>query len=143
MPSTQPAWLLRENPYGAEGGSMPRLIMFAVIALSLLAAAPLAAQDGAYRIDIGASEQHGGSLRFEPRVAGPPGKLVRYEMNARSHSPGAGANSSRSGSVRLDDSGKAQLPANAVKLAPAEQYEMSVKLFEGNRLVAEESTQRP
>ena len=94
--------------------------------------------DAPYRVDIATSEGRDGSLRIEPRVSGPAGKTVRYEVEIDRGSRGAKANSSQSGSVRLDDAGMAQISSNAVKLNPGERYEMKVRLFEGDRLVAEQ-----
>jgi hypothetical protein len=99
--------------------------------------------DSPYRVDIGTSRDHDGSVKVEPRITGPAGKTVRYEVDVHSESRGASANSSHSGSVRLDDSGNAQLSSNAVTLNSREQYAMTVKLFDGNRLVAEQSARVP
>ncbi|TAK81936.1 MAG: hypothetical protein EPO20_22940 [Betaproteobacteria bacterium] len=100
--------------------------------------------DSQYRVDIGISQDHDGSVKVKPRIAGPAGKTVRYEVDVRSESRGAAsANSSQSGSVRLDDSGNAQLSSNAVTLSPREKYEMTVRLFDGNRLLAEQSARVP
>lgn len=99
--------------------------------------------DSPYRVDIGTSRDHDGSVKVEPSITGPAGKTVRYEVDVHSESRGASANSSHSGSVRLDDSGNAQLSSNAVTLNSREQYAMTVKLFDGNRLVAEQSARVP
>jgi hypothetical protein len=99
--------------------------------------------DSPYRVDIGTSRDHDGSVKVEPRITGPAGKTVRYEVAVRSESRGASANSSQSGSVRLDDSGNAHLSSNAVTLSPREKYEMTVRLFDGNRLLAEQSARVP
>lgn len=111
-------------------------------ALLLLIGTTLQA-DSAYRIDIGSSEERDGSVRIEPRIAGPAGSIVRYEVDVRRENRGGSANSSQSGSVRLDGAGNARLSSNAVKLGRGEQYEMQVRLFDGSRLVAEQSARRP
>ena len=111
--------------------------------LLLLFTATAVYAESPYRVDIGTTEQRDGSVRVEPRVTGPAGKSVRYEVEVRRGSQGAKANSSQSGSVRLDDAGKAQLSSNAVRLSRGEQYEMNVRLFESGRLVAEQSARRP
>lgn len=116
--------------------------MRAIVSVILLMAGTALA-DSAYRVDIGTAEERDGSVQIEPRVTGPAGKSVRYEVEVRRGSQGAKANSSQSGSVRIDDSGKAQLSSNAIRLSRGEQYEMNVRLFEGGQLVAEQSTRRP
>lgn len=101
--------------------------------------------DSPYLVDIGTSRDHDGSVKVKPRITSPAGKTVHYEVDVHSESRGASANSSsHSGSVRLDDSGNAQLSSNAITLSSREQYAMTVRLFDGNnRLVAEQSARVP
>lgn len=101
------------------------------------------ARDEPYRVDIATSEGRDGSLRIEPRVSGPAGRTVHYEVDVDRGSRGAKASSSQSGSVRLSDAGMAQISSNSVKLNSGEQYEMKVRIFEGERLVAEQAARRP
>lgn len=109
-----------------------------VFALAL----PVMAADSAYRVDIGTSTQDGG-LRIQPHVFGPAGKALRYEMNVRRAAGAGKANISQSGTVRLDSDGKGALSSSAVTLAPGERYDMTVRLFDGSRLVAEQTASRP
>jgi hypothetical protein len=113
-----------------------------LVALLLLIFSTAAAADSAYRVDIGTSKRDDG-LRIEPRVTGPAGKTVRYEVDVRRGSEAASSNSSQSGSVRLDDAGRAQISSNTIRLNPREEYDMTVRLFDGNRLVAEQSARHP
>jgi hypothetical protein len=109
----------------------------------LLVGATAVHAEAPYRIDIGISEERDGRLKIEPRLSGPAGNTVRYDVDVQRSGGRSKANSGQSGSVRLDDAGKAQLSSNAVKLAPGEQYEMKVRIFEDGRLVAEQSARRP
>jgi thin aggregative fimbriae synthesis protein len=111
--------------------------------LTLLAFVPaLALADTAYRLDIGA-EVHGNNLKVEPTVVGPAEKALRYEMKVRREGQGGSSNSSQSGTVKLDADGRGQLASNSVNVSPSDRYEITVRLFDGGRVVAEQSAQYP
>ncbi len=111
-------------------------------AMALSLASPLRAADSPYRVDINASTQDG-SLRVQPHVYGPAGKALRYEVDVHRAAGAGKADISQSGTVQLDNDGKAALSSNAVTLGPGERYDMTVKLFDGDRLVAKQSASRP
>ena len=109
----------------------------------LLAFVPVMAfADKAYRLDLGA-EVHGNNLKVEPTVVGPADKSLRYEMKVRREGQGKSSNSSQSGTVRLDAQGHGQLASNSVNVSPSDRYEITVRLFEGNQVVAEQSARYP
>lgn len=111
------------------------LVFLVTIALPLRA-------DPAYQLDLG-TQLRDRSLKVEPSVTGPAGKRVRYEISVV-RDAGAGASSSRqAGGARLDEKGYARLASTSVSVQPGEEYAVTVKLFEGDRLVAEESLRRP
>jgi hypothetical protein len=95
-----------------------------------------------YRLDLGTS-MRGSTLRVEPRVSGPAGSVLRYELEVRRHGRGKSADSSQAGTVRLDDQGKGQLATNAVNVAPGDSYEVEARLFDKGRLVAQQSARHP
>jgi len=97
--------------------------------------------DSAYRLDPGA-ELGNGNLKVEPRVTGPAGKTVRYEITVRREGKSGSSNSSQSGRARLD-SGETKLASTSVSVQPGEHYEVIVKLYEGERLVAQQSVAHP
>jgi hypothetical protein len=110
------------------------------LALAVLA---LAAQAGAgYSVDPGASLD-GRTLRVAPRVSGPPGEQLRYEIEVRRAGSGNSADNQQSGTVKLDREGRAQLAYTSVSVQPGESFSVKVKLFEGQRLVAERSVTGP
>ena len=112
----------------------------ALLAL-LFVAAPLFA-GAAYHVDLGASLDHG-SLKVQPVVSGPAGKVLRYEMTVRRES-GAGASSSnQSGSVTLGGDGSAQLGSSSVSVSPGQRYRVSVRLLDHGERVAEDSASFP
>ncbi len=98
--------------------------------------------DAAYRLDMGASVR-GGNLHVEPRVTGPAGTALRYEMHVTRQGGAGRSNSRQAGSVRLDESGRARLASNDMSVGPHDAYRIEVKLYEGGRLVAEESVRHP
>lgn len=111
--------------------------------LAVLALFPAAAfADAAYRLDMGTSV-HGGSLKVEPTVTGPANKTMRYEMQVRREGSGGSSNSSQSGTVRLDDSGEGRLASSSVSVSPSDRYVVTVKLYDGPELVAQQSAKYP
>lgn len=111
-----------------------------LIALAFLPIAAMA--DNPYRLDIGA-EVHGNNLTVEPTVRGPADKSLHYEMKVRREGEGRSSNSSQSGTVKLDGQGRGQLASTSVSVSPADRYEVIVRLFDANQMVAEESARVP
>ena len=95
-----------------------------------------------YRLEAGV-EVRGSSLKVEPVASGPAGETVRYEIDVRRHGGGGSSNSSQSGSARFDESGRAKLASTSVNLSPQQRYEVDIKLFEGQRVVAREHVSHP
>jgi len=110
------------------------------IALAFLPISALA--DNPYQLDIGA-EVHGNNLTVEPSVLGPADKSLRYEMKVRRESAGGSSNSSQSGTVRLDRQGRGQLASTSVSVSPSDHYEVIVRLFDANKMVAEQTARVP
>lgn len=100
------------------------------------------AQDAAYRLDLGLS-MVAGTLRVEPVLAGPGGKTLRYEISIRREGKGASSTTSQAGTVRLDGAGKAQFAYNSLSVNPGDRYSITVKVYDGNRLVASEQAVEP
>lgn len=84
-----------------------------------------------------------GTLRVEPTLAGPGGKTLRYEMSIRREGKGAAAATSQAGTVHLDGAGKGQFAYNSLSYSPGDRYVISVKVYEGERLVASEQAVEP
>jgi hypothetical protein len=98
--------------------------------------------DSPYQLDIGA-EVHGNNLTVEPTVLGPADKSLRYEMKVRREGSGRSSNSSQSGTVKLDPQGRGQLASTSVSVSPSDHYEVIVRLFDANQMVAEQSARVP
>jgi len=100
------------------------------------------AADSAYQLDLGASRQ-GDSLKVEPRVSGPAGKELEYKMDVRREGQGKSSNSSQRGTVKLDESGHGRLSSSSVNVSSNDRYEVTVRLMDNGRVVAEKSQQHP
>ena len=112
------------------------------LAIVCLVCASALAQDPAYRLDLGIS-MVSGTLRVEPVVAGPGGKTLRYEMSIRREGKGGTSATSQAGSVRLDGAGKGQFAYNSLSVNPGDRYAITLKLYDGDRLVASEQAVEP
>jgi len=98
--------------------------------------------DDAYRLDVGASVEDG-SLKVAPKVAGPAGAALRYEIRTTREGAAGTSNSSQSGNVRLGQNGSATLAQTSVSVTPQDRYHITVKLLDGSRVVAEETVRYP
>ena len=112
------------------------------VLFSIAAATSAVAADSAYKLDLGASV-HGGNLKVAPQVSGPAGKELQYEMKVRREGEGKSSSSSQGGKVKLDQDGRAQLASNSVNVSPNDRYEITVRLLDGGRVVAQKSEQYP
>jgi hypothetical protein len=115
---------------------------FPAVLLSFALAATAAAADSPYKLDLGASV-HGGNLKVEPQVSGPAGKELQYKMEVRREGQGKSSNSSQGGSVKLDENGQARLASNSVNVSSNDRYEVTVRLMDDGRVVAEKSQHYP
>lgn len=95
-----------------------------------------------YRLDPGASVRDG-TLQVTPKVRGPAGATLDYEIETRKQGTSGSSNSSQSGSVRLGPDGAAQLATTSVSVTPRDRYRIHVKLLEDGRVVAEEEVRYP
>ena len=95
-----------------------------------------------YRLDPGATVE-GSTLRVEPRVKGPAGAELQYEIRTTREGSSGTSNNSQSGNVRLSENGTARLASTAVSVSPRDRYRVSVKLLERGEVVAEEEVRYP
>jgi hypothetical protein len=110
--------------------------------LLLLGGAATADEGRTIALDI-ATTVRDGNLKVEPKVSGPAGKALRYEIDVRREGEGGSSNNSQSGRVLLDSSGTAQLASNSVSVGARDAYRVTVKVFDAERLVAEQSLRHP
>ena len=118
---------------------MKKLLFLAPL-FGLMVAGTALASD--YRLDPGARVE-GGTLKVAPRVEGPAGSALRYEIRTTREGAAGRSSSSQSGNVNLGSDGAAQLATTNVSVAPQDRYEVSIKVLEQDRVVAEESVRYP
>jgi len=112
-----------------------------LISLALLAASA-AMGEGAYKLRIDSSVRDG-KLTIVPYAAAPAGSRLRYEMVSAKEG-GAGKSSTRQGgTVQVGESGSARLAILSLGVNPQDRYLVTVKLFDGRRLVAEDKLEYP
>jgi hypothetical protein len=112
------------------------------IAVALLVGGQALAADPAYKLDLGMDLRQG-TLQVEPTVSGPAGKSLRYEMNIRREGAGGSSSSNQAGTVRLDNGGNGHFAYNALSVNKGDRYTVTVKIYDGERLVAEQSAHEP
>jgi hypothetical protein len=113
-----------------------RTLLFAALLASYSA---LAAE---FRLDPGALVT-GGTLIVEPQIHGAAGSSLRYEIRTTREGSGGKSSSSQSGNVRIGEQGSAKLARTSVSVSPRDRYRVEVKIFEGGRVVAEETVRYP
>ena len=91
-----------------------------------------------YELSLNA-ERRGGGFSIAPSVEGPPGARLRYEIEARRQGRSSGQ-SQQGGQVILGRDGSATLSQMSFSVGAQDDCELSVKVYEGRRLVASETT---
>ena len=109
-----------------------------ILAGALCAGACALASAAQYELSLNA-ERRGGDFSIAPSVEGPPGARLRYEIEARRQGRSSGR-SQQGGQVVLGRDGSATLSQMSFSVGAQDRCEVTVKLYEGKRLVASEST---
>ncbi len=104
----------------------------------LLLVSGAAAATAEYDISLNASHERG-NVSVAPTISAPPGTKLRYEMVARKQGKSQ-ANSRQAGNVTVGSSGTASLSKLSFSVAPDEQCEIAVKVYEADKLVAAQSS---
>jgi hypothetical protein len=112
------------------------------IPLLLLAASATLANEPGYQLLVN-SRVEGGTLTVAPRVTAPAGAQLRYEVISSKQGSNGKSNSSQSGNVTAGPDGSAELSSLSVSVGPQDKYVLTVKVFHGARLVAEEVLRHP
>ena len=115
---------------------------FAKTTLAVLLLSGVAAMASDYRLDTGATVE-GSTLKVAPRVEGPAGAALRYEIRTVREGAAGRSKSSQSGNVTLGRDGTASLATTNVSVTPQDHYEVSVKLLQGSRVIAEKTVRYP
>lgn len=89
------------------------------------------------------SSVNDGRLTVAPRINAPAGKRLRYELASTKQGAAGKSSTSQSGSVVADAHGMASLSMLRLSVAPGDRYSIVMKVFEGQKLVAEQMLQYP
>ena len=113
-----------------------------VFASLLLAAASAMASEPGYQLRIDSSVD-GGKLSVVPQLSAPAGARLRYEMVSEKHGGAGKSSTSQSGNVSVGADGAATLSRLSLGVGAQDKYVIRVKVFDGAKLVAEETLRYP
>lgn len=112
------------------------------LAALLLAASAALANAPGYQLRVN-SKLEGGTLTVSPHVTAPVGAQLRYEVISSKQGSNGQSNSSQSGNATVGPDGSAKLSTLSVNVGPQDKYVLTVKVFDGAKLVAEEVLRYP
>lgn len=112
------------------------------LSVLVLAATTAMANEPGYELRVN-SKVEGGTLTVAPRVTAPAGARLRYEVVSSKQGSSGQSNSSQSGNATVGPDGSAKLSTLSVSVGPQDKYVLTVKVFDGAKLVAEEVWRYP
>ena len=118
---------------------MPRYLL--PVVLASVSASAIAAEPG-YQLQLDASVE-AGRLLVAPKIAAPAGSRLRYQMISTKEGGAGRSSTSQSGTVAVGAQGSGKLATLALGVAPQDRYTVTVKVFDGARLVAEDVLHYP
>lgn len=101
-----------------------------------------AAGESAYRLRIDSALDEG-KLTLTPYVEAPAGARLRYELKSDRQGAAGRSSTSQGGGVAVGASGSAKLSTLSFSVAPQDRYTVTVRVFEGSKLVVEKSLTVP
>lgn len=127
---------MRLRPFSPR--CMTRTLFFACV---LLSASAMASEPG-YRLSIDSSLEDG-KLTVVPQLSAPAGARLRYEVVSEKQGGAGKSSTSQSGSVSVGADGAATLSKLSLGVGAQDKYVIRVKVFDGAKLVAEETLRYP
>ena len=118
------------------------MFMKALFSLLLAAAGSAMASEPGYTLRIDSSVD-GRQLSVVPRIAAPAGARLRYEMVSSKQGSAGKSSTSQSGGVNVGAGGSATLSTLKLGVNPQDKYVITVRVFDGAKVVAEEVLQYP
>lgn len=110
--------------------------------LYLAASGTAMAGESLYKLRIDSSLREG-HLTLTPYVEAPAGARLRYEMKSDREGAAGRSSTSQGGGVAVGDSGSAKLSTLSFSVGPQDRYTVTVRVFEGSKVVAEKSLSVP
>jgi hypothetical protein len=111
---------------------------YLLCAIILFASWTASASTSGYELTLNAQQRNGG-ISVAPTIEAPPGSKLRYEIVASKRGRSSG-NSRQAGNVTVGSSGTASLSKLSFSVAPDEQCQIAVKVYEADKLVAAQSS---
>jgi hypothetical protein len=108
----------------------------------LLAASAVLANEPGYQLRVNPKLERG-TLTVAPQITAPAGAELRYEVISSKQGSNGQSNSSQSGNVTAGPDGSAKLSSLSVSVGGQDKLVLTVKVFHGARLVAEEVLRHP
>jgi len=96
----------------------------------------------AYRLRLNAIHD-GGMLAVVPQLAAPAGSRLRYEMASTKEGASGKSITKQSGHVAVGEVGLATISSLSLRVAAQDRYTITMKLFDGEKLVAQQTLQYP
>ena len=112
------------------------------LTLLLFAATAAMADEPGYQLRVN-SRVEGGTLTVAPQITAPAGAQLRYEVVSSKQGSNGQSNTSQSGNATVGPDGSAKLSSLSVSVGPKDKYVLTVKVFDGAKLVAEEVLRYP
>ena len=112
------------------------------VVLFLAASANLMAGESGYRLWLDTSVS-GGKLIVVPHIAAPAPAALYYEIVSAKDGQSGRSSTRQSGPVDVGAQGSQTFARLSLSVGPQDRYTISVRVFEGARLVAEQSLNYP
>lgn len=115
---------------------------FCFLILTFTLNSPLMAMDkSSYRLTLDAHIENN-NLTMAPQIHAPKGSMLRYEMTAAKTGVSGTTSTRQNGQVRVDD-GTTTLSTFSLSLGSRDSCTVSVKVFDGENIVAERTFDCP
>ena len=89
------------------------------------------------------SKVEGSTLTVVPHIAAATGARLRYEVVSSKQGSAGKSNTSQSGTVTVGPDGSAKLSSLSLSAGPSDRYVITVKVYAGVELVAQETLRYP
>jgi hypothetical protein len=117
---------------------MRRLMLFSMF----IALSSALASDPGYELTLG-TEMRGGTLTVAPVLTAPANKRLRYDVVVTRSGRSGNSDSRQGGNVTVGANGTAGLSQVSISVGEGDRYDVSVKVYDGARLVAEKTARQP
>jgi hypothetical protein len=112
------------------------------IGLIMTASVNVMANETAYRLWIESSVD-GRTLTVAPHMTGPAGARLRYQITSSKLGVSGRSSTSQSGQFPLDENGSQPLATLKLGVGADDRYSIAVKVFDGAKIVAEQTLNYP